>query len=182
MNNQYYEYTLNSISNTEDSRVVGSSENNSFFFSSSDNVKPNDVYTLARSFLCISSMTHKKLQKLCYYAKAWYLAIYDKNIIEEGFEAWVHGAVQPDLYQKYRVYGFSDIPRETDKSTIPEEFLCFAKEIYASYGHLTGDELEKINHSEYPWIEARGNCRPWENCKNKISEDTMKKFYRERLQ
>ena len=39
------------------------------------------VLLLARAFLSIDSMTHKKLQKLCFYAKAWYLALYDENII-----------------------------------------------------------------------------------------------------
>ena len=33
--------------------------------------KYGDVFDLADAFLCIDSMTHKKLQKLCYYAKAW---------------------------------------------------------------------------------------------------------------
>lgn len=59
-----------------------------------------DIFDLAKAFLYISSMTNKKLQKLCFYAKAWYLALYDENLISEPFEAWVHGAVQPSLYQK----------------------------------------------------------------------------------
>ena len=131
--------------------------------------------------MSISSMSHKKLQKLCYYAKAWYLAIYDTNIITEQFEAWVHGAVQPELYQKYREYGYSDIPKEEDTSSIPEEFLSFAKEVYSAYGHLTGDELERINHLELPWQEARGKKEPWELCRNTISENIMREYYRERL-
>ena len=68
------------------------------------NNKSCDVFALAKAFLAISPMTHKKLQKLCYYAKAWYLALYDHNLIEESFEAWVHGAVQPTLYQAYKKY------------------------------------------------------------------------------
>ena len=150
-------------------------------FSVSGNNKPNNIFSLAKAFLTISPMTHKKLQKLCYYAKAWYLAIYDTNIITENFEAWVHGAVQPALYQKYRDYGYSDIPQETDTTTIPEEFLSFAREVYASYGHLSGDELERINHQEAPWIEARGHCEKWEACNNTISESSMKQFYRKML-
>lgn len=173
-------YSLNSDVKTENTIVNVAPEIN-FIISPSSDTKPNDIFALARAFLCISSMTHKKLQKLCYYAKAWYLAIYDTNIVSESFEAWVHGAVQPELYAKYKVYGFSNIPRESDKTNIPEEFLSFAQEVYNSYGHLTGDELEKLNHSERPWQEARGDCKPWESCGNVISEDTMKQYYRERL-
>lgn len=141
-----------------------------------------DIFDLANAFLSISSMTHKKLQKLCYYAKAWYLALYDDNLIEDSFEAWVHGAVQPDLYQKYKPYGFSYIPKVIDTSGIPEEFLSFAREIYESYGDLNGDELEKINHNEDPWKNAREGCKPWQNCNRIISEDDMRMYYRAMIQ
>ena len=143
--------------------------------------KATDIYALAKAFLSISKMTNKKLQKLCYYAKAWYLALYDCNLISEQFQAWVHGAVQPALYFKYRTYGFGDIPRYTNIEEIPEEFLSFAQEIYDSYGHLSGDELEQINHKEDPWIKARGSCKPWEKCFTEISETDMKEFYRKMI-
>lgn len=140
-----------------------------------------DIFDLAKAFLSIDSMTHKKLQKLCYYAKAWYLALNDNNIVSEPFEAWIHGAVQPELYQKYRTYGFSFIPSEQITEDIPEEFILFSREIYKSYGELSGDELERINHQEMPWIKARGDKKPWESCNTVISEDDMKNYYRELL-
>ena len=137
-----------------------------------------DIYDLADAFLSIESMTHKKLQKLCYYAKAWYLALNDRNIIEEPFEAWVHGAVQPRLYQKYRGYGFQPIPMYNESGNLPEEFLSFAREIYESYGDFTGDQLEKMNHAEQPWQNARVGLKPWQNSSNIISEDDMKAYFR----
>lgn len=136
----------------------------------------SNIFALAKAFLSISNMTNKKLQKLCYYAKGWYLAIYDRNLISEQFQAWVHGAVQPALYNQYKKYGYSYIPKCENLDGIPEEFLSFAKEIYDSYGHLTGDELESINHQELPWIKARGNCKPWEKCTTEIAEEDMKLF------
>lgn len=149
------------------------------FFSSV--VAHSDVFIMAKAFLTISEMTNKKLQKLCYYAKAWYLAMYDQNIISDPFEAWVHGAVQPVLYQTYKRYGFDKIPRERNYALLPEEFLSFAKEVYNAYGHLTGDELETLNHSETPWINARKGYKPWENCNVIISEEDMKEYYRKML-
>ena len=138
-----------------------------------------DIYDLANSFLTIESMTHKKLQKLCYYAKAWYLAINDMNLVSEPFEAWIHGAVQPRLYQKYRAYGFQPIPMYTDSlDNLPEEFLGFAREIFNSYGDLTGDDLEKLNHREMPWLNARRGLKPWQNSNVEISEEDMKTYYR----
>ena len=137
-----------------------------------------DIFDLAKAFLSISSMTHKKLQKLCYYAKAWYLAINDCNLISEQFEAWIHGAVQPELYQMYRSYGFQEIPSLNYTKNIPEEFNSFAREIFNSYGDFTGDQLEIINHKEAPWINARKGLQPWQNCNNIISEDDMKEYFR----
>lgn len=144
---------------------------------------PSDIFELATAFLSIDSMTHKKLQKLCYYAKAWYLAINDRNLIADNFEAWVHGAVQPDLYQEYKGYGFGYIPMASDSEIekVSEEFLSFAREIYASYGELTGDELEKLNHTEDPWINARKGLKPWQGSNNVISEDDMKEYYRKKM-
>lgn len=142
-----------------------------------------DVFDLANAFLSIESMTHKKLQKLCYYAKAWYLAINDTNLISEPFEAWVHGAVQPALYQKYRSYGFQIIPMHCGSiANLPEEFMSFAREIYHSYGDLDGDELESINHQEQPWINARKGLKPWQSCNVVISEEDMKSYYREMME
>ena len=140
--------------------------------------KTYNIFSLANAFLSISAMTNKKLQKLCYYAKAWYLAIYDTNIIPEQFQAWVHGAVNPALYQKYKEYGYENIPKLEETRDIPEEFLSFAKEVYDAYGSLTGNQLESLNPREDPWIKARGDREPWESCSQEISEDDMKYFYR----
>lgn len=142
----------------------------------------SSIFGLAKAFLSLDSMTHKKLQKLCYYAKAWYLALCDTNLVKEVFQAWVHGAVQPGLYQRYKKYGFDLIPRIIGPIRVPEEFLSFSKEVFSSYGHLSGDELEALNHSERPWREARGSLRPWEKCETVISEASMKDFYRSMIQ
>lgn len=155
---------------------------NQLNYTFSGSAQPADIFALAKAFLTISEMTNKKLQKLCYYAKAWHLALYDENLIEEQFQAWVHGAVQPALYQLYKPYGFSEIKRVDSFVGIPETFLDFAREIYSSYGHLSGDELERLNHQEDPWIIARGGCKPWESCTTEISEEDMKSYYRRKMQ
>ncbi len=86
--------------------------------------------------------------------------------------------MQPSLYQEYKIYGFEYIPLYTDIESLPEEFVNFAKQIYDSYGELDGDELEALNHSEEPWLNARGNLKPWQGCNRIISEEDMKEYYR----
>ncbi|MFP5528706.1 Panacea domain-containing protein, partial [Peptococcus simiae] len=52
------------------------------------------VIDVANWFLSKDSMTHKKIQKLCYYAQAWYCALYDGTpLFKEEIQAWVHGPV-----------------------------------------------------------------------------------------
>lgn len=177
-NNNFY-FTPTVISDNSYRSKIDSEESLEYNGTTSGQVA--DVFALAKAFLSISSMTHKKLQKLCYYAKAWHLALYDTNLISEPFEAWVHGAVQPRLYSFYKSYGFTDIPQIKSTVGIPGGFLSFAQEIYAAYGHLTGDELERTNHQETPWVKARGDRKPWESCTNTISEEDMKNYYREMM-
>ena len=180
MNTKYnVTYTSSSNINPQTQNICGGSVEK-FSFSSSG--PQNDIYSLAKAFLYIAPMTNKKLQKMCYYAKAWYLALYDENLISEQFQAWVHGAVQPALYQRYKSYGFDYIPKNENISGVPEHFIAFAQEIYDSYGSFSGDQLERLNHQELPWINARGECNPWENCSNEISEDDMKAYYRKQLE
>jgi len=172
-------YTLSGVSGeVKSSTSLNNNEGINTFGASA--AAERDVFIIARAFLNIAPMTHKKLQKLCYYAKAWYLALYDENLIHDHFEAWVHGAVQPHLYDAYKKHGYRSIPQCFD-GLIPEEFNSFAREIYDAYGHLSGDELETINHTETPWINARKGLKPWEPSNNVISEEEMKKFYRKMI-
>ena len=70
-----------------------------------------NIYDVAKYFLHIDTMTHKKLQKLCYFAQAWYLANYGRPLVANRFEAWVHGPVSPDLYSRYRDCGWEMLPQ-----------------------------------------------------------------------
>ena len=64
---------------------------------------------IAKYFLTKESMTQKKLQKLVYYAYAWYIVSFNNNVNRikhllfiEKPEAWVHGPVFRTLYDAYR--------------------------------------------------------------------------------
>ena len=53
------------------------------------------IYSVANYFLSKEPMTHKKLQKMCYFAQAWHMANYDSPLVPNRFEAWVHGRFLP---------------------------------------------------------------------------------------
>ena len=55
------------------------------------------VFDVANWFLMKGDMTHKKLQKLCYYAQAWAYALKGYRLEDTDYQAWVHGPVSPAL-------------------------------------------------------------------------------------
>jgi len=143
------------------------------------------IYDVANGFLTKGPMSHKKLQKLCYYAYAWNWALNNQPLVKSDFEAWIHGPVCSQLYNYYRGFGWNDIPQQSclPKSIDENEMVKdLINEIYRIYGDFSGDELELITHSELPWIEAREDLQPWDISTNKISEATMASFYLNLLQ
>ena len=141
------------------------------------------------------TVSPKKLQKLVYYVEAWHLVHFDSELIDENFEAWVHGPVVPELYQDLKQFGYNDIQIINDELDSSEERIeKVAKEndltedqielIYSvlnKYGTLSSFELEMLTHSEQPWIEARKGFPPHERCTNVIPKDRMKEFYSAQL-
>jgi uncharacterized phage-associated protein len=67
---------------------------------------------LARWVLCEQrGITHLKLHKLCFYAYGYGLA--DGHADELGdvrFEAWTHGPVCREVYDRYQAHGRAPIP------------------------------------------------------------------------
>ena len=43
-----------------------------------------------------------KLQKLLYYVQAWFLGIEGKRFLNTSFEAWVHGPVSRDVFDRFK--------------------------------------------------------------------------------
>lgn len=140
-----------------------------------------NVVDIAHWFLSKQPMTHKKLQKLCYYAQAWFCALYDgAPLFEAETQAWVHGPVIPALYPMYADYRWNDIPKYTGiVADLSTEAVNILEAVQETYGDFSGDQLEALTHSEQPWIQARENLQPWETCTNVITTQSMRKFYGE---
>ena len=114
------------------------------------------IEDLAQWFLSKEPMTHKKLQKLCYYAVAWGYALYGEQIFkDDSFEAWIHGPASPTLYQKYKINGWGIIKQSKKTPNFSKKTTYLLESIWKTYGDKNGDELEAISHKEKPWKEAR---------------------------
>lgn len=130
------------------------------------------------------TLTNLKLQKLVYYAQAWYLANFKAPLFNKDFEAWVHGPVIPDLYREYKKFGYGPIVTDIDFDAIKpleRKISGFLYEVARVYMPIGAFELESMTHQEDPWIEARGDCKPDENCNNVISQKSMMNFYASKI-
>jgi uncharacterized phage-associated protein len=137
------------------------------------------------------TVSHKKLQKLIYYIEAWNLVHLESPLLDEDFEAWVHGPVVPQLYHELKEFGFNKLEVVNDQfDTVDEEIKAIIKDnnlsdnqlelIYSvlnKYSSLSSLELELLTHNEAPWIEARIGFAPHQSCNNIIPKTRMKEFY-----
>jgi uncharacterized phage-associated protein len=138
-----------------------------------------DIFDIANWFLSKSPMTHKKLQKLCYYAQAWSFALKDEKLVDDEFQAWVHGPVSPRLYKKYRNNNFENLKLDpaAPEADFPVDDLELLESVWETYGDSTGNALEVQTHEELPWKKARAGIDARAHCTNAISPEDMRDYY-----
>lgn len=138
-----------------------------------------DIAQFFINFGCESGdcVTHLKLQKLCYLAEAYYLALYNTPLTGESFEAWAHGPVSKLIWNKYKQYRWLNITEKNDILNLPKDIICFLKEIANVFFGYGAYQLENIVHADPSWKKARGNLAPESNCNNIISSKDMKNYY-----
>lgn len=123
-----------------------------------------------------------KLQKLCYYVQAIYMATHNgETLFEEDFEAWTYGPVIRDLYQEFKQYGWKSIEDEVEIPELEQEIEEFIKLIVEAYGGYDGAALSTMTHREEPWLDARKGLPETEGSDAIISKESMKGFFEKRL-
>ena len=137
------------------------------------------IFDIADWFLLKSNMTHKKLQKLCYYAQAWCYALRGYPLANTDFEARSHGPVSPALYERFKGFGYGTIRMKTARTpAIEKEDELLLQDVWDTYGEMTGNALEALSHRELPWIEARKGYGEAERSSVVISAQSMKDYYK----
>ena len=143
----------------------------------------SDINTVADYFLSKSSMTHKKLQKLVYYAYSWYIVINNDNsnvqnvLFSDAPEAWIHGPVFPILYDKYKIYVREEIPKTNETIELDLETNELLNEILNVFRKYDGDKLELMTHQETPWKKARENLDSTMPSNNIILSEDIYNYY-----
>ena len=148
-----------------------------------DTVDLNRVadYFIWRAHEVGEPISQLKLQKLVYYAQAWSLALNGSPLMKAEFQAWVHGPVNRQLYDRFKQYAWQPITVDAKKPELPQPVLDHLEEVWQVYGGYSPFDLERMTHSEAPWQKAREGLAPDENCEEIISAEDMMEFYRSRL-
>src|ERR1700735_3635265 len=108
-----------------------------------DMVTPAQVadYLLATSRQRGEPLSNLKLQKLIYYAQAWHLALYNKPLFNEDFEAWIHGPVLPSQYHRFKDNSWQPIMDKVELPELPSAVRKHLDEILSVFGTETAIAL-----------------------------------------
>ena len=163
-----------------------------FYLSLHTNIKPknmNSIHDIADYIILRvksedknASLINLKLQKLLYYVQAWSYGINKKSMFTGDFEAWIHGPVNREISNRFNPtkYLYSEINLEDCRnkdvalSVEDTEFVDFILENYLKY---SGAELERLSHTEMPWIKTRGDLGVNERCDEIIPSALMTEYY-----
>lgn len=144
-------------------------------------VEPRSVLDVAAAFLRrLGPMDTYKLQKLCYYAQAQHVAMYDTRLFKEPIEAWANGPVIPKLWSQHAGKrtveavkgGVADAVEDEPASA---DTLTLVADVYGSF---TGAQLSEMTHRERPWTDAREGLRPKAHSSAEISVVKLRDYYR----
>lgn len=143
--------------------------------------KKIDVVT--RYLLCkCTDITPMALQKMLYYAQAFFQALFQKPLFTESCQAWVHGPVYPDVYFKYRDFGYDPVRSPElnlccNENSLSECEISFLDAIIVAFGRYSGSTLRWMTHNEQPWLTARGSLRPTDRSATVISSTIMNDYF-----
>jgi uncharacterized phage-associated protein len=91
----------------------------------------------------------KKLHKLLYYCQGWHGATFNHPLFSESISAWDMGPVVGELWYAEKQSGPQTAPAD-----LAEDALNTVGFVLSRYGDLSGSDLERLTHSEAPWLSA----------------------------
>ncbi|WP_222702345.1 Panacea domain-containing protein [[Haemophilus] ducreyi] len=97
-------------------------------------------------------ISNLKIQKLVYYAQGFSLAINNKPLFSEKIQAWTHGPVTPELYNKYKQYGNGALPTtdlDIDFDKFSNEEKDLLNDINDVYGQFSAWKLSCLEIKKY---------------------------------
>ncbi len=121
-----------------------------------------------------------KLVKMVYISHGWYMALFDRELINEPAIAWKYGPVIESVYNGFKKFGKSQITSyspvvKVDKELTTEDKL-FLNRIWEVYSPFDGLQLSTMTHQpNTPWDKTeRFNIIPNQLIKSHFKEKSQK--------
>jgi putative zinc finger/helix-turn-helix YgiT family protein len=118
------------------------------------------IYIVIDYLLCkCEDITPLALQKALYYVQGFYFAFMEEFLFPDDCEAWVHGPVYKDIYDRYSSYRFDpiDSSEKCDESVLTIYEKAIIDSVIKNFCCYSGKTLEGFTHSETPWLKTRGD-------------------------
>ncbi|MFH1934297.1 MAG: type II toxin-antitoxin system antitoxin SocA domain-containing protein [Pseudomonadota bacterium] len=133
-------------------------------------------YILVKANFDGESITNLKMQKLLYYAQAWYLVNYSQPLFDEQIKAWKFGPIIESIYHHFKRFRYSPIQflnKENIEEKISQKEKMYLDEFYSIFIRYSASDLTQLSHNEAPWKNtSQGETIP---------QDTIKNFYKGQL-
>ena len=122
------------------------------------------------------SITSKRLQSILYLAHAYTLALDDKPLSTEKFEAWHSGPTLKSVYNKFKNY--KTLTRLNGISELNYDEKDLIEDIIYLYSQFSDETLsEHIRSTDIAYITARNGLRCLDPCHEKLSNELIKEQY-----
>jgi uncharacterized phage-associated protein len=167
---------------------------------------PTSSAAVANAFLTIQDADNStfppidpmKIQKLVFYAHAWWLAIKDEPLFDEEVYAWPWGPVIPSIYGDFKDFGKNPITGKfaTEIVRVGESFsdfriktpapptgevMEFLRSVWESHKQFSGTQLSNSTHAQgEPWTIVKAQYGDL-NIKPVIPNELIKSVFKGKL-
>jgi putative zinc finger/helix-turn-helix YgiT family protein len=138
------------------------------------------VDAVVNYLLCrCEDITPLALQKALYYIQGFYYAFMGNFLFPEDCEAWVHGPVYREIYNRYSDYRFDPIESnaEFDVSVFTDAEKAVIDSVIQNLCCYSGKILERFTHFEMPWLKTRGDLPTDAHSNRTISKETIGEYF-----
>lgn len=147
-----------------------------------ENVIPESKLDLIIQYLLhqCEDITPLALQKALYYIQGFYYAFEGDFIIKENCEAWLHGPVFRDVYNRYSSYRFDPIEKidEFDVSVFTTAEKTIIDSVIKNFCCYSGKTLEAFTHMEEPWLSTRKGLQAQSHSDRIIEKELIGQYFK----
>ncbi len=125
-------------------------------------------------------ITHLKVQKLLYFSEAWSQVLLERKLFSEDMEAWAHGPVVREVFNKFNGAGWQPLNTTEEIIEFDQDVSEVLLQVLETYGDVSAKTLEEMTHQDQPWKDTRGSLPLEARCSGIISKESIKNYFIEK--